>query len=157
MKKSNWTMLISRLGLYLLLLSSPIWLVRVSAQSVYGSITGTVTDPTSAAVAGAAVTLTNEATNERHTMMTDASGNYTFVNLAPGQYDINVDNSGFKHFTRRPIEVQVQSAIRVDATLQLGDAAQTVEVSAETPLLQTQSATIGHEVEQRQVQDLALN
>jgi len=156
MKKTKWIALAGRLWLCLLLL--PLLLhVKASAQSVYGSIVGSVTDSSGAAIPAATVTLTNEGTNERRTLQSDAEGNYTFVNLLPGEYDIAVDKDGFKHFTRRPIEVQVQSAIRVDATLPVGESTQTVEVSAETPLLQTQSATIGHEVEPRQVQDLALN
>ena len=157
MTQSKSTTLFNRLLVCVLLLSTPISLPKIAAQSVYGSIVGTVTDATGAVIAGANVTLTNDATNEHRTIITDVSGNYTFVNVLPGQYDIGIDASGFKHFVRRPIDVQVQSAIRVDASLSLGDATQTVNVTTESPLLQTQSATIGHEVEERQVQELALN
>ena len=128
-----------------------------SAQTVYGSIVGTATDATGSAVPGAKVTLTNLATNEPRTVDTDGNGNYTIVNLLPGNYSIAVERAGFKKLVRQPIEIQVNSEIRVDAPLQVGDNTQLVEVSAETPLLQTQNATIGHEIEAIQVKELALN
>ncbi len=145
-------------GRLLLILSLALVLVApLSAQTVYGSIVGTVSDSTGAVIAGATVNLTNTGTNELKTMQSDGNGNYTFVNLLPGNYSIAVEKEGFKRLTRQGIEVQVQSSIRVDAALQVGDSLQTVEVTSETPLLQTQNATIGHEVEARQVQELALN
>ena len=118
---------------------------------------GNVTDSTGAAVPGAKVTLTNLGTNEPRTALTDGGGNYTFVNLLPGNYGIAVEKEGFKKLSRQPIEIQVNSAIRVDAPLELGDSRQMVDVTAETPLIQTQNATLGHEVETRQVEELALN
>jgi hypothetical protein len=128
-----------------------------SAQTVYGSIVGTASDPTGSVIAAASVTLTNVATNEVRNTQTEGNGNYTFVNLLPGNYTISVERTGFKKLTRQGIEIQVNSEIRVDAQLQVGDSTQTVEVTAETPLLQTQNATIGHEIERVQVQELALN
>ena len=129
----------------------------VSAQTVYGSIVGNVADSSGSAIPGAKVTLTNLNTNITQAADADGTGAYTFVNLLPGNYAIVVEKQGFKKLTRPSIEVQVQSAIRVDAMLEVGDVSQTVEVSAQAPLVQTQNATIGHEVEARQVQDLALN
>jgi hypothetical protein len=128
-----------------------------SAQTVYGSIVGNVADATGSAVPDASVKLTNLGANESRTAQTDGGGNYTFVNLLPGNYGITVEKTGFKKLVRQPIEVQVNSAIRVDLPLEVGDNMQTVQVTAEAPLLQTQNATIGTEVEGRQVQDLALN
>jgi hypothetical protein len=130
---------------------------RASAQSVFGTIVGTVTDASGSAVPVANVRLNNTATNETKTVQSDANGNYTFVDLQPGTYSIGVEKEGFKKLTRSGIEVQVSSAIRVDAGLQVGDTQQTVDVTTETPLLQTQNATIGHEIEQKQVEELALN
>ena len=141
----------------LLFLLSATAVPDLSAQTTSGTIVGTVTDATGAAIPNAAVVLTNAGTNDHRTMQSDAGGGYNFVNVPPGEYEISVAREGFKRFSRKPIEVQVQSAIRVDASLTVGESTQSVEVSAETPLLQTQSATIGHEVEQRQVQELALN
>jgi hypothetical protein len=129
----------------------------VCAQTVYGSIVGNVADSTGAMIPEAAVTLTNLGTNEQKSVQTDSGGSYTFVNLLPGNFGISVTRQGFKRLTRQPIEVQVQSSIRIDAVLEVGDATQTIEITAQTPLLQTQTATVGHEVETRQVQELALN
>lgn len=128
-----------------------------SAQTVYGSIVGTVADATGSGVPSASVMLTNLGTNEARTAQTDTNGNYTFVNLLPGNYAITIEKAGFKKLVRQPIEIQVNSAIRIDLPIEVGDSMQTVQVTGESPLVQTQNATIGTEVEARQVADLALN
>ncbi len=92
----------------------------VWGQNVYGTITGTVTDTSGAAIADTTVTLTNLDNNEKHNIATDASGNYTFVNILPGRYKMEAEKSGFKKFVREPIVVQIESGIRVDVTLQVG-------------------------------------
>ena len=127
------------------------------AQTFFGSIVGTATDSSGAVVPGAAATLTNTGTSEERTTRTDASGNYSFVSLRPGTYGITVQAAGFKRVTRQPITVAVESVVRIDASLEVGEATQAVEVRAETPLLQTQTSTLGQVVEHRQVQDLPLN
>ncbi len=109
------------------------------------------------AIPAATVTLTNLGTNESRTAQSDSGGNFTFVNLLPGNYGITAEKTGFKKLVRNPIEIQVNSAVRVDAAMEVGDSMQTVQVTAEVPLVQTQNATIGTEVEARQVADLALN
>src|SRR5947207_8281184 len=126
-------------------------------QNVYGTIAGTVTDSSGAAVTGASVTLTNMDTSEKHTMETDASGNYTFVNILPGRYKIEGEKTGFKKFVRQPIIVQIESGLRVDISLQVGAQNETVEVSAEAPLLQPETNSLGQVVEQRAVTELPLN
>jgi hypothetical protein len=129
----------------------------VHAQSVAGSIVGTVTDASNAVVAGATVTLTNLGTNDTRTAQSDATGSYQFVNLLPGNYRVAVEQTGFKRFARQPITVEVQSVVRIDVPMQIGDAAQTIEVVAVTPLLQTQTATLGQVVEGRSVMEMPLN
>src|SRR6202166_1639857 len=128
-----------------------------SAQTFYGSIVGTVTDSSGASVPGAAVTVVNNGTAEHRTAQSNADGNYEFVNLVPGRYRVDVEKTGFKHLTRDDIEVQVQATVRVDAGMQIGDVGQTVEVSAQTPLLQTETSSLGTVVEQRKVQEMPLN
>src|SRR5258707_6094665 len=98
-------------------------------QTFYGSIVGTVTDPSGSAVPQASVTLTNLGTAERRTMTTDSSGNYQFVNLVPGPYKVEVEMSGFRRFVRDPINVEVQSAVRIDVPMQVGDVNQVVEIT----------------------------
>ena len=145
-------MLLSRtlIAIFLLAASS-------AAQTFYGSVIGTVTDQTGSSVAGAAVTLVDLARSDRRTGQTDESGNYQFVNLVPGQYRVEIEKPGFRRFTREPITVEVQSAVRIDVPMQVGDVTQTVEVQAQTPLLQTEDASLGRVVESRKVLEMPLN
>src|ERR1700737_3098680 len=110
------------------------------AQSTYGSISGTVADTSGAAVTEANVTLTNLGTSEKRTQSSGSDGLFTFVNLFPGQYRIDVEKAGFKHYTRTPITVDVQQSVHIDAPLQVGEVTQVVEVTSETPLLQTETS-----------------
>lgn len=126
-------------------------------QNVYGTLAGTVSDSSGAAVADATVTLTNLGTSEKHNIQSDASGNYTFVNILPGRYKLEGEKSGFKKFVRQPIIVEVESGLKVDITLQVGAQTETVEVSAEAPLLQPETNSLGQVVEQRSVTELPLN
>ena len=127
------------------------------AQSTYGSIAGTVNDPSGAAITDANVTLTNLATSEKRTQASGSDGLFTFVNLFPGQYRVDVEKQGFKHFTRTPVVVEVQQSVRLDAVLQVGQVSETIEVTSETSLLQTESASLGQVVEQRKADELPLN
>src|SRR5712664_2216882 len=127
------------------------------SQNVYGTIAGVVTDTSGAAVANAAITLTNVDTGQKRNIETDASGNYTFVNILPGRYKLEGEKTGFKKFLREPIVVQIESGVRVDITLAVGAQTETVEVTSETPFLQTETASLGQVVEQRSVTELPLN
>jgi len=127
------------------------------AQTFYGSVIGTVTDQTGSAVAGATVTLIDLAKAERRNAQTDDSGSYQFVNLVPGQYRVEIEKPGFRRFVRDPITVEVQSAVRIDVPMQVGDVTQTVEVQAQTPLIQTEDASLGRVVESRKVLEMPLN
>src|SRR5215471_16428670 len=127
------------------------------AQTFFGSILGTVTDATGAAVPAASVTLINTGTSERRAGQTDADGAYRFVNLVPGGYRLEIEKPGFRRLTREPIQVEVEAAVRIDVTMQVGDVTQTLEVSAATPLLQTENSSLSQVVEGRTVQDMPLN
>src|SRR6266496_1890179 len=115
----------------------------LQGQSTYGSITGSVTDPSGAAITDAQVTLTNLGTAEKRTQPTGADGLYSFVNLLPGNYRIEVEKQGFKRITREPVVVQVQQSTKIDVALQVGQVSETVEVIAETPLLQSETSSLG--------------
>jgi hypothetical protein len=140
-----------------------IWFIFVlqfgalQAQTFYGSIVGTATDASGASVPGTEVTLTNAATSDRRTAESNGDGNYEFVNLVPGHYRLEAQKAGFKRVTRDDIEVQVQATVRVDAGMQIGDVSQTVEVSAQAALLQTETSSLGTVVDQRKVQEMPLN
>src|SRR5579863_3973846 len=129
----------------------------LNAQSTYGSISGTVTDASGAAVTGANVTLTNTSTSEKRTETSGDDGHYTFVNLFQGQYRIDVEKQGFKHFDRPNVIVQVQQDTHVDAALTVGQVSETVEVTSEPPPLQAETSSLGQVVEQRKANELPLN
>src|SRR5712691_1013334 len=136
----------------LALMPAPGW-----GQNVYGTITGTVTDTSGAAIAKASVTLTNLDNAQKRDIETDASGNYTFVNILPGRYKLEGEKAGFKKFVREPIVVQIESGLRVDISLPVGAQTETVEVTSEMPLLQPETNSLGQVVEQRTVTELPLN
>jgi hypothetical protein len=127
------------------------------AQSTYGAIVGSVTDSSGAAITDANVTLTNAGTSEKRSQSSGSDGLFTFVNLFPGQYRIDVEKSGFKHFARTGIVVEVQQSTRIDAALQVGEVSQVVEVTAETPLLQSETSSLGTVVDTREANELPLN
>ena len=126
-------------------------------QSTYGTVDGTVVDSSGAVVAGAQVTLTNTGTQEKHTQTTGNEGGYKFVNVMPSEYRLDITRSGFKHFARTNVVVQVQQETHVDATLPVGQVAETVEVTSETPLLQAETSSLGQVVEERKADELPLN
>src|SRR5262249_43182238 len=126
-------------------------------QTFYGSIIGTVTDPTGSSVPTAIVTLTNVGTSDRRTATTDSAGNYQFVNLVPGQYKLEIEHPGFRRLVREPITVEVQSAVRIDVPLSVGEITQTVEVTGQTALIQTENASLGQVVDARKVLEMPLN
>ena len=135
-----------------MLLGSPL-----AAQTTFGSISGTITDASGSAVAGGQVTLTSAATSAKQTFTTGADGLYSFVNLNPGEYTLEVEKSGFKHVKREAIVVQVQQAVRIDLAMELGSVSQTVEVTAETPLLQPTTSSLGQVIDQRPTNEIPLN
>src|SRR5271165_7689648 len=89
-------------------------------QAFYGSVVGTITDQSGASLRGANVSLTNVGTGERHQTQSGAGGDYQFLNLVPGVYRVEVEQSGFKKATRENIEVTVSGAVRADVAMQLG-------------------------------------
>src|ERR1700690_2330611 len=96
------------------------------AQSTYGSLTGTVVDASGAFVPGATVTLINKGTEEKQVQASGDTGLYSFVNLNPGEYRLVVEKAGFKRVDRENIAIQVQQTARVDVSLSIGQASETV-------------------------------
>jgi hypothetical protein len=142
-----------------ILLSLAIWhaWLPASAQAFYGSIAGRVSDTSGAIVRGASVTLTSLQTADKRTVTTDGTGSYRFVNLLPGSYRVEVESAGFKRFVQEPLDVRVDTIAFLDASLALGDVRETVSVQGRTPLLETQSGSVGQVIEGRQVLDAPLN
>ncbi|MBS1788638.1 MAG: TonB-dependent receptor [Acidobacteria bacterium] len=129
----------------------------IYAQSFTGSINGIVTDPAGAALANASITLTASATGQTRATSTNNQGEYTFPSLSPGQYKIRITANGF---TVREITAQlaVSQSLRADAQLSVGEATETVNVSASGDGLavETQNAQLSNVVNQRQVTELPL-
>jgi hypothetical protein len=140
-----------------LVLITALLTVPLAGQTFYGSIVGTVNDTTGAIVPDANVTLTNNGTGERRTASSGQDGAYRFMNLVPGSYKLDVEHAGFKRYTRDQIPVNVEAAVRVDMNLQVGEVTQSVEVTAQAALLQTENASLSQVVSARSVQELPLN
>jgi Carboxypeptidase regulatory-like domain len=128
-----------------------------AAQTTFGNITGTVWDASGGALEGAQVTLTNQETDAKLTKTTGSDGLYQFSNLLPGRYRIDVEKTGFKRTTQAEVVVQVQQTSNINLTLQVGDVTQTVEVTSETPLLQSDSASLGQIIDERKTNEIPLN
>ena len=141
------------LAVVLILTSS----LSLHGQSTYGTVDGTVTDPSGAALPGAQVTLTNKGTQEKHTQTTGGEGSYQFVNVIPGEYRLDIEKAGFKHFGRTNVTVQVQQDTHIDAALTVGQVSETVEVTSDAPLLQAETSSLGQVVDERKADELPLN
>ena len=126
-------------------------------QEFRATLTGRVTDPVAAPVAGAVVALLNVDTNERLQHKTDGQGNYSFALIRPGNYELRAEHSGFKTMVRRGIVLQVNQAATVDLSLTLGTVTETVTVTDEAPLLETASADRGGTIDQQFIKDMPLN
>ncbi len=126
-----------------------------SAQEFRGTISGSVTDPNGAAVAGATVTVKNKETNISSTVTTNESGTYTVPFLLPGIYNVSATSSGFKTSSRENIAVKVDDRLSVDFQLEIGTSAE-VNIIADTELLDRGTVTIGTSVSQRQIEELPL-
>jgi len=86
---------------------------------------------------------------KKRTQSTGNEGFYSFVNLNPGRYKIDVEKPGFKRITRPEVVVDVQQTVRIDLAMQVGDVSQSIEVTGETPLLQPETSSLGQVVEER--------
>jgi len=127
---------------------------RSKAQLLYGSIVGNVKDPNGAAIAGATVTIVNRETNQSRETTTNDIGAFGFPTVATGRYEVKVNASGFKAFGKTDVVVSVNNATRVDITLEVGEVAETVLVTAEAAQLQTDRAEVRAEIPRKALQDL---
>lgn len=113
-----------------------------TGQVLYGTLVGSVKDAQGAAVPGVTVAVTQEQTLLKRAVRTDQSGQYTISTLPAGTYDVRISATGFKAFTKVGVPVTINAVARVDGTLQVGSVSETVEVRAETQLLQTDRADV---------------
>ena len=127
------------------------------AQATRATISGSVTDPTNAAVAGARVQVKNIDTNVLQSTVTDAQGRYAVPDLPIGNYEVQASNTGFQTVVRRGITLNVGSQSVVDITLPVGQAQETVTVEGEASHIETESAAVGQLVSDVQMRELPLN
>ncbi len=123
-------------------------------QSTSGTITGTISDPAGAVVPNAPVEVRNTQTSAVYTGASSATGNYTLAELPTGTYELSVTAPGFKKFIQQNILIPVSQTVRVDAILQVGQTSESVTVTAEAPILKTESGDLSHNVASSTMDDL---
>jgi len=139
------------LGCVLFLAALPL-----QAQLPTATVTGTVTDPSGAVIPSAEVTLTNTSNGFKYTAIANGSGEYVVPNLAPANYTLKVEATGFKIYVQEGILLVVNQATTVNPVLQLGSQTQTVQVNSAPPVLETQTAHLGQTVTGNEMRELPL-
>ena len=148
---------LGRLGHLVLLLVLTFASSVAFGQLTSADILGTVTDSTGAVIPNATIVLTNIGTNEKRTATSNGSGDYIFTLLPVAHYSVSVKATGFQSSITNDLSVEAGDRARADVHLQLGSESTTVEVTASTPLLQADNATVSSTVTAKAVQDLPLN
>ncbi|MEZ5351330.1 MAG: carboxypeptidase regulatory-like domain-containing protein [Bryobacteraceae bacterium] len=130
--------------------------VASTAFAQVASLTGRVTDASGAVIPAAAVTARSVETGITVAAETTSEGYYTLPALQPGRYEVTITKDGFVPVRQTGLELTVQQVARLDVTLQVGSVAETIEVQAQTPLLDSESSTVGQVIGNRQVTELPL-
>src|SRR5512138_2363811 len=143
-------------GVFLLLTISLPVIVCVAQTASTGALTGSVSDPRGAVVAGANVKATNESTGESRTSVTESDGTYRIPLLPPGKYRVEISGSGFKTATLPAITVVVTEIVRLNVELEVGEMTESVQVQAAGELLQSESSSRGRVVDETAVVNLPL-
>src|SRR3989441_2446595 len=141
-----------------LLLAVAVYLIPIaaSAQGFRATMTGRVTDQSGAAVANAKVTVTNVGTNESRTVQSSETGDYTVAQLAPGEYTLLAEMTGFKK-TAQHVTLETGQQLRLDVMLEVGSISEQVNIQASPPLVSSEDAALGNVVDQKKVVELPLN
>jgi hypothetical protein len=129
----------------------------LGAQAVTGTIHGIVSDTTGARIPGVNVIAAHTATGESRNTSTDETGEYVFPVLAIGEYRVEVEHAGFKKFVRAGVLLNVNSNVRLDVSLEIGQVSEEVRVTADATMVDTRQAQIGGLVDERRVNDLPLS
>ena len=147
----------ARFGLPLFLLLSWLTIAPLSGQNERGSILGHVEDSAGGILAGAQVTALNVNTGIKSQFATTTSGDYVFVNMIPGTYDVTVEDKGLQTATAKGLMLQVDQTLRQNFTMKVGTLEQQVTVSADAQMLQADNSTIGQVVTAKQIQALPIS
>jgi hypothetical protein len=127
------------------------------SQEFRATLGGSVKDPAGSTIPGAAVVATATNTGTKSSTVSDSAGQYSIPFLAPGTYDVSVKAPGFKEFVRKSLQLNSGDHAQVDISLEIGAATQTVEVTADVSLVNTENASVGQSITTREVEDLPLN
>jgi len=141
----------------LVMLLAPCLLWAQGGEAVNARLTGTILDPAGYPVPEARVRLSNSATSFAREYLTGTDGQYAFLSISPGRYQLQVEKEGFSAYLQSNIELAVAQSSVLNAKLEVGPITQVVEVTAGAPLLQTGHANIGTEVSSKQAVELPLN
>ncbi|MDZ4797746.1 MAG: carboxypeptidase regulatory-like domain-containing protein [Bryobacteraceae bacterium] len=139
----------------LLLLAS--FAAAAIAQQDMGVITGVITDSSGASIPGARVTATQQNTGEKRELASSETGTYTIGPIRIGTWDVTVEKDGFRRAIWTGIELHAQDRVRADLQLQVGQTSDTISVTAEAPLLQAETSSLAHVVQEREIKGLPLN
>ncbi len=129
---------------------------RMAGQAAYGTIIGTVTDPSGAAVPNAKITVTDKEKGVSTSTTSNDSGYYTVSNLTPGDYEATVEVKGFKTVVRENLPVIVGTSTTVNVTLEIGSVGQTITVDTTPPLIETDRAAVSTNLSSQQVESLPI-
>ncbi len=139
------------LSILLLLLA---YSITASSQTFNGGIRGSITDPSKAAISGAVITLTDEMNHQSRETKSDSVGAYAFNALRPSTYTLEVSAGTFAIAKRTHIVLETQDFLTLDIPLALGSSEETVQVSAEAPLVDPSTASISTDLDQRRLEDI---
>lgn len=126
------------------------------AQSDRGTITGAVSDQTNAVIPGAGIVATNTSNATTYETISTETGNYTLAQLPAGVHQLSVELPGFKRYVRQGINVLVATTLRIDVALEVGAATDEVTITADAPLLRTESSDVSHSVPSQRLDELPI-
>ncbi len=154
---------VAHLGRYSIFLNATAFIVfvmmlvcSVNAQETRATLSGTVTDPSGATLVGAKLALSNVATGVTANAVTNGQGEYRFLFIDPGTYKMTADVAGFESYVQNGIVLNMSQASTVDIHMKVGSQSDTIEVTSEAPLLETEKSDRGVVLPQRSVEELPL-
>ena len=153
-QRAHWLAILVGSMVLLLTLAAP---QDIFAQGITGSINGIVTDGSGAAITDATVTVRQIDTNESRIVTTSHVGSYAVTQLAPGRYSVRVDKDGFKIFQQSGITLVIDQVAQIDARLEVGSDQQTVNVTSASPVIQTETSSVGLVIDSATIQNTPLN
>ena len=147
-----------KLGLCLMLLGTILLAMPTTlfSQSYFGTVSGTLTDPSGAVMTGAKVTLIDQEKGYQFSAISDNAGRFLFRSIAPGLYTVTAEMGGFKKTIRTGVRVDVNENATANLSLKVASAAQTIEVTSQNTALDAQDATTGLVIDRKFINDLPL-